>query len=295
MRGAVARGSKAARPVQSQRGTMPAGGQVRAADAHPLRPLPHHPVVPRHRDAIDAKPRRAAELGMPAAARQIRRMPRLDRRRLLALIPGLLLAAWQPARAQQQQPVGAEDPAGAALVAALRAGGLVLFFRHADTLGEPCDRSYRIGDRPGQRNLSAAGQRQAARLGQRLAELGVPVGLPVLAGPVYRARDTAELAFGAGRVQVTEALLADDYAGGRLASVLEEHRRLLAAPVPAGTNRVLVGHRTPAIMVLGEAVAGRAFPEGAALVIRPGGEGRFALLGILALAPTPGGGFHGCG
>lgn len=219
-----------------------------------------------------------------------------DRRRMLALIPALLLAAGPPAHAQQrQQPVGAEDAAGAALLAALRIGGLVLFFRHADTRGEPCDRSYRVGDRPGQRNLSPLGQRQAARLGQRLAELGIPVGLPVLAGPVYRARDTAELAFGAGRVEVTDALLADDYAGGRLGWVLEEHRRLLAAPVPPGTNRVLVGHRTPAIMVFGEAVGGRAFPEGAALVIRPGGADGFALLGVLELAPLPGGGFHACG
>jgi hypothetical protein len=47
-------------------------------------------------------------------------------------------------------------------------------------------------------------------------------------------------------------------------------------------------------MVAGDAVAGRAFPEGAALVIAPG-DGGFRLLGILELAPLPGGGFHGCG
>ena len=75
--------------------------------------------------------------------------------------------------------------------------------------------------------------------------------------------------------------------------MIAEHRRLFAAPVPKGGNRVLVGHRTPAIMVAGDAVAGRAFPEGAALVISPGGEG-FALLGILLLAPLPEGGFHAC-
>jgi hypothetical protein len=125
-------------------------------------------------------------------------------------------------------------------------------------------------------------------------ELGIPVAEPVLAGPVFRARDTAELAFGTARVAVTDSLLADDYAGGRLDWVIAEHRRLLAAPVPQGGNRVLVGHRTPAIMVLGDAVAGRAFPEGAALVIAPCSEG-FALLGILLLAPLPEGGFHACG
>jgi phosphohistidine phosphatase SixA len=172
----------------------------------------------------------------------------------------------------------------------------VLFFRHADTQGEPCDRSFRLGDRAGQRNLSPRGRAQAEAIGRRLTELGVPVAFPVLAGPVFRARDTAELAFGAARVQVTEALLADDYAGaGRLDAVLEGHRRLFAAPVPAGTNRVLVGHRTPAILVAGPRLGGRAFPEGAAAVIAPGeGEAGFRVLGVLMLAPIPGGGFHGC-
>ena len=105
--------------------------------------------------------------------------------------------------------------------------------------------------------------------------------------------DTAELAFGAERVEVTESLLADDYAGPRLRWALSEHRHLFSEPVPAGTNRVLVGHRTPAIMVLGSSVSGQAFPEGAALVLEPSAPAPH-LLGILALAPLPGRGFHGC-
>ncbi|WP_431269501.1 histidine phosphatase family protein [Dankookia sp. P2] len=209
------------------------------------------------------------------------------------LLPAFLLPG--PAMAQvRPRPVPAEAPEGAALVALLREGGLVLFFRHADTRGEPCDRSFRIGDRAGQRNLAPEGRAQAVRLGARMAALGIPVAAPVLAGPVFRARDTAELAFGTARVEVTDGLLADDHAAARLDWVLAEHRRLFAAPAPPGGNRVLVGHRTPAIMVLGDAVAGRAFPEGAALVVRPGGEG-VALLGILMLAPLPEGGFHACG
>lgn len=221
---------------------------------------------------------------MTGAAAQIRLM--MMRRGVLALtlLPGVALA-------ERLRPVTAEMPEGAALIAALRQGGHVLFVRHADTRGEPCDRSYRVGDRAGQRNISALGRAQSAQLGARLAELGIPVSLPVLAGPVYRARDTAEIAFGANRVEVTDSLLADDYAGARLGWVIDEHRRLFAAPAPVGMNRVLVGHRTPGIMVFGDAVAGRAFPEGAALVIAPGGR----LLGVLELAPLPGGGFHACG
>lgn len=213
------------------------------------------------------------------------------RRRALLLLP--LVNA--PAAAQGRlMPVPAEHPEGTALVAQLRHGGLVLFFRHADTRGEPCDSSFRIGDRPGQRNISPSGIEQSRRIGGRLRELGIPVTLPVLAGPVYRARDTAEHAFGTANVAITDGLLADDFAGPQLAFVLAEHRRLFSASVAAGVNRVLVGHRTPAIMVAGDAVSGRAFPEGGALVIEPRGSD-FSVLGILMLVPIEDGGFHNCG
>jgi phosphohistidine phosphatase SixA len=209
----------------------------------------------------------------------------------LALI--VAFAAGASGAPHQHAAVTPGDPAGAELVQRLRKGGLVLFFRHADTRGMPCDRSFRVGDRDGQRNLSPGGREQSRRIGAALRELRIPIALPVLAGPVYRARDTAELAFGNANVQVTDALLADDYAGSRLDWVLNEHRRLFAERVAAGTNRVLVGHRTPAILVLGSAVGGRAFPEGAALVIEPAARSA-RVLGILMLAPIPGGGFHDC-
>ena len=219
----------------------------------------------------------------------------IDLRMVLAALVLLLTASGARAQAPQPEPALSPDsPAGAALVERLRAGGLVLFFRHADTGGEPCDRSFRIGDRPGQRNISPAGRAQAAAIGGRVAALGIALALPVLAGPVFRARDTAELAFGAARVVVTDGLLADDYAGDRLDWVLAEHRRLMSAPVPAGTNRVLVGHRAPVQMIVGTRVAGTQLPEGGALVIEPSGD-RFTILGVLAFAPVPGDGNPRCG
>lgn len=190
-------------------------------------------------------------------------------------------------------PVTPQQPQGVELVERLRRGGLVLFFRHADTTGMPCDRTYRVGDREGQRNLSFDGQEQARRIGDVLRGLRIPLAEPVLTGPVFRARDTAELAFGADSVQVTDSLLADDYAGERLRWVMVEHRRLVSEPVPPGVNRILVGHRTPAIMVLGPSVGGTALPEGAAIVLEPA-PATPRVLGILTLAPLPGRGFHGC-
>jgi len=217
----------------------------------------------------------------------------MNQRRRALIVSALALGA-APAWGEELRAVTANDPAGRTLVQRLRQGGLVLYFRHADTTGMPCDRSYRVGDREGQRNLSPEGRAQAQSLGRALRDLAIPWSEPVLAGPVYRARDTAELAFGAAGVRVTDDLLADDYAGDRLRWVLDAHRRLFNDPPPPGRNRVLVGHRTPAILVLGPRVGGRAFPEGAALVLEPVPAGEPRLLGILALAPLEGRGFHRC-
>lgn len=184
-------------------------------------------------------------------------------------------------------PVAADTAAGMALVDRLRKGSLVMYFRHADTTGMACDRSYRIGYRAGQRNISADGREQARRIGQAMRDLGIPVHEPVLAGPVFRARDTAELAFGPEHVQVTDSLLADDYAGRRVRWVIAEHVRLFSEQVPAGGNRVLVGHRTPGIIALNGQVARGSFPEGSALIIEPS-DGRPRLLGVLMFAPLPG-------
>lgn len=219
----------------------------------------------------------------------------LARRLAFRLIALVVLMPAVPAAAQT--PLVPSSPGSqeeAWLVDRLRRGGAVLFFRHADTGGEPCDSLYRIGQREGQRNLSGSGREQSAAIGQRMAELGIPVALPVLAGPVFRARDTAELAFGAEHVAVTDSLLADDYADGRLSWILAEHERLFSLPVEGPGNRILVGHRGPAIMVLGSIVRGRALPEGGAVVIEPRGADGYAVLGILDLVPAPSGGFSEC-
>ena len=204
-----------------------------------------------------------------------------------------LLSAFAAAAQMPLTPVTAQSPAGRALIEQLRGGGLVLFFRHADTMGMPCDRSFRIGDRAGQRNISKRGRAESRRIGHAVRDLKISYRLPVLAGPVFRARDTAELVFGPDEVKVTDSLLADDFSGPRLDWVLGEHRRLFREQPPAGANRILVGHRTPAIMVLGASIGGRVFPEGAALVLEPYGD-TARVLGILVLAPITGGGFHSC-
>ena len=64
-------------------------------------------------------------------------------------------------------------------------------------------------------------------------------------------------------------------------SLLAKHWRLFSTAVPPGRNRLLVAHRTPAIMIAGEPVPGRAFPEGVALVVERRASAGFAVIEIL--------------
>lgn len=158
------------------------------------------------------------------------------------------------------------DPA---LIGALRAGGLNIYLRHAVTDRSQLD-TGRLHDRAGQRNLSAAGMSQARALGAAWRDLGLPLGA-VLTSPVFRALETAQLAFGAAAVQVAPFLTADDYTpdAGLLARNIAQVRARLEQP-PASGNDILVGHIVPLGMVMGRSLGQREFPEGCLAIFRPG-------------------------
>lgn len=158
------------------------------------------------------------------------------------------------------------DPA---LVAALREGGHNIYLRHAITDRSQVD-TGRLHDRAGQRNLSAAGEAQARALGVAWRRLGLPLGT-VLTSPVFRALETAQLAFGADGVQVAPFLTADDYTHdhGLLMRNIAQTRARLGQP-PARGNDVLVGHIVPLGMVMGRSLGQAEFPEGCLAVFRPG-------------------------
>lgn len=82
---------------------------------------------------------------------------------VLALLSGLMLADPGSARA------GPDLDA----LSALREGRAVLVIRHALAPGTGDPAGYSLGDCSSQRNLSAEGQAQAIRLGQRLREAGI--------------------------------------------------------------------------------------------------------------------------
>jgi phosphohistidine phosphatase SixA len=200
---------------------------------------------------------------------------KFTRREYLAAWAGLCALALVPRflSGEALLPTNPEE-----LVTAMQQGGKVLFLRHAATNSEEID-TGELGNRPGQRNLSAGGIMQAKALGNAFRTANIPFSR-IATSPVFRARDTAELAFALRNIEITMELVADDYAGEQLQFMIESTRHLLNASPPDGTNILLIGHRTPLQMATGQNFPDSIFPEGAIAVFEPGGESTL-LLGTL--------------
>jgi phosphohistidine phosphatase SixA len=174
---------------------------------------------------------------------------RLLRLALAVAAAGLLGACGgdpDPPSAPPAQPaVPASSPgvasASPSLVAQLRQGGYVLYIRHAATESAQDDPTPDLNDPGTQRNLSAEGRAEAREIGQAVRRLGIPVGT-VLVSPYDRTRETAEIAFGAGRVRDTRELISQGFPGADADQLAQRLRRLLRQRPGDGTNTVLVSH-----------------------------------------------------
>ena len=166
-----------------------------------------------------------------------------------------------------------------ALMAALRAGGVVAVMRHGITDRNQVDTGD-LDNRAGQRNLNQAGGAQSVRVGRAFPALGIPLGA-VLTGPVFRARDTAALAFGL-RAVVEPLLTAGDYTpdAAQRARQIAWLRARSGRPAAFSAMDVLVGHIIPLRMAPGCGLGQADYPEGSSAVFAPGiPAGR--LLGIV--------------
>ena len=173
-------------------------------------------------------------------------------------------------------PTAAPAQQSADLLAALRAGGHIIYFRHADTDHSQTDqRGMRLEDCTTQRNLTDGGREHARELGEAIRALEVPIGA-VLASPLCRTMETATLAFGTARPSpaVREGGPLAPGTPGRFPAL----RALLSTPVAAGTNTIVVGHAYPYFTLVG----GQYLSEGEADVLRPRG-GDFEVLARLGL------------
>jgi len=216
--------------------------------------------------------------GLAHASRRFEHVAMIILRRSLHAV-SLVLALFGGAGAVQAQ----ETPSDAALVAALRAGGLNIYFRHAETDWSQSDQVREPGDwescDPARiRQLSEEGRETARRIGAAMRTLGVPVG-QVLSSPYCRCVDTARL-MNQGPVSTTLDVMNmrdAEHVGGR-ARVIRTARRLLARAPRAGTNTVIVAHGN---------VAREATPvypdEGEGVVFQPQGDEAFRVLARVPL------------
>jgi phosphohistidine phosphatase SixA len=148
------------------------------------------------------------------------------------------------------------------LLAALRGGGYVLYFRHAATdFSQNDEKMKRYEDCADQRNLIDKGRADARAAGAAIRELRIPVGR-VLASPFCRTVETAQLLFGrAEKMQEVRGGPPVPAGSDRYA----ELRKILATPVRPGSNLVVVSHGNPFYSVAGAPY----LAEGEAAVIRP--------------------------
>src|SRR5439155_25126068 len=161
------------------------------------------------------------------------------RRRWIAAALALSLAAALPATAAETP---SESLTGAALLQTLRAGGLILYFRHTSTdFGQNDDAMSGYEDCARQRNLTDNGRDEARRIGAAIKRLRIPIG-EVLASPFCRTRETAQLIF--GRATVSPAVRGGPASPGSNERYAEL-RQLLSTPPSPGSNLAIASHGNP--------------------------------------------------
>ena len=188
----------------------------------------------------------------------------MNRIRFAFALAALLL--WAPARPQTAEPQRSSLPsrelAPAQLLAELRKGGYILYFRHVATdFNQNDERMKSFEDCTNQRNLIDRGRADARAAAATIRHLGIPVER-VLASPFCRTVETAQLLFG-------RAEKMQEVRGGPSAPADAERyaalRRILATPISSGANLAVVSHGNPFYSVAGPPF----LAEGEAAVIRP--------------------------
>lgn len=185
---------------------------------------------------------------------------------------------WLVCAGQALAEPGAPDPGhalkGAALVQALRQGGLVIYFRHADTGPAYQEQGVDLARCETQRNLNDKGRSEARDIGAQFRRLQIPVG-EVRASEFCRCRETAELAFSRALADpvLTGVSRAPEAAEKRAKATVGLKRLLASNPAP-GTNAVLVSHGYN----LWDAEGFHLGTQGEAAVYRPDKKGGYVLL-----------------
>jgi len=171
------------------------------------------------------------------------------------------LAVVPPAPARSSEPREALSPT--ALVADLRKGGYVLYFRHAATdLSQNDSKSLGPTDCANQRNLTAKGREDARAIGRAFHDLGIPVS-KVLASPMCRTEETARLIF--DQSEPSTAVRGNVEFPSSDPRRFDQLKTIFVSPMPLGSNLGIASHGNPF-----HGVAGPPYlEEGEMAVIKP--------------------------
>lgn len=180
-------------------------------------------------------------------------------------------SAGEKANAEFKDKLSGQD-----LVGALKKGGHIIYFRHAQTekdYADQADPKLKLDDCETQRKLSDVGIKQAQDIGAAFKKLQVPVG-DVITSDYCRAWKTADLAFGRHiKNSKLNFLPFEDYTEAQVKQMKDNVTPLLTATPKAGQNTVIVGHDD--IFEAGTGIYPD--PQGMAYVLTPDGKGGFTL------------------
>ena len=164
----------------------------------------------------------------------------------------------------------------------LRSGGYVIVVRHGATHTDQADTDpFNLDNVAKQRQLNDKGRADARALGEVFKSAGVPIGR-AYSSRFFRAVETARLI--AGKEPLTTLDISE---GGLVVSPNENNRRTkalreLAATAPdAGTNTLIVTHKPNILDAFGRDWF--EIKEGEASIFKPTGDGKFSLVGRVAI------------
>lgn len=183
---------------------------------------------------------------------------------LLALLPQPLLAQAPAASAEFVEKLASPE-----LLSQLRKGGYVLYIRHGITDNSRPDRvpSVDLNDCSTQRLLSDEGRALMKQVGKSIRDARLPLG-EILVSPMCRTKESAQLAFGEHFTLDESLMYSANMTSIEKKPRLDALKKLLAAPVPAGRNRVLLAHAPNLADLIGFFVK----PEGTVVVFAPRGD-----------------------
>jgi hypothetical protein len=188
----------------------------------------------------------------------------------------LSLAAGKPDATAKG--VIANAPKGKALLAELKKGGYIIYFRHFETGQDYADQvTADVANCWTQRRINTQGFRDAQRIGKFIYDQKIAVSR-VVASPFCRAWQSADLAFGRHeRVEALKILPSKDYTPEQNAVMKNGVMPFFAMAPAAGTNVVVMAHDDNLTAAGGPLLD----IQGEAAIIRPDGKGGFEVIARL--------------